>query len=59
MKRFVERIICDKCKGTVYGLWKDPSKQGQNGEQDYVHKHTMSAFCDYNPVTKEIEEAKE
>jgi len=56
MKRFVEKMICAKCKKEVFGLWK---KTETEAKQDYIHKHNMSAFCDYNTETKKIEGVKE
>ncbi len=45
--RFVEKLLCNVCRSEVFGLWKDPKNAGNFGEQDYVHRKSLSAFCDY------------
>jgi len=35
-------------------IWNKTSKVQK---QDYVHKHNMSAFCEYDPKTKKIQDA--
>lgn len=58
MNKSVEFLLCNVCKKQVIGIWKDPLNQGQDKQQEYVHRKTLSAFCDYNQETIKEGEVK-